>query len=241
VRLAGLVQGPPADSRRLLADGMPRTTWRPYSRPALLGACLLAYGQEAPDGRWQLRAEDQPDVRRAECATIVDGLAGFGRRLGYRSAARPPFDVAWYRAGQLHAVLQCAGRPLSAICSSRPKRARRAAYLVIPGGRSALVSLKLARNPEWQASLMRRTGASSSTATSATSWRSQTRRIHAAHHRRPRPHRRARDGAASSLLTTLRSRGLQLTCLHILFLPVVLALYFAVPRNGAMAYCFSLR
>ncbi len=119
--------------------------------PDLLTACLHAYAVETPSGRWQLRAEDRLESRAAERASIVDGLMGLGRRLGYRAAVRPPFDVGWYRAGQVHAVFavrwQALLGELLPLAESAPGVQP---YLVIPGGRSALVSFKLGRNPLWQ-------------------------------------------------------------------------------------------
>ena len=119
--------------------------------PELIEACLHAYGTEMPSGDWQLRAEDQAAARTAERASIVGGLSDFGRRLGYRSAPRPPWDVAWYRAGLLQAVFlvrwQALLGELLPFAEGTPGVQP---FLVIPGGRSALLSLKLARNPLWQ-------------------------------------------------------------------------------------------
>jgi len=119
--------------------------------PELVQACLHAYGAEMPSGRWQLRAEDRAVARAAEHASIVSGLADFGRRLGYRSAPRPPWDVAWYRAGLVQALFlvrwQALLGELLPLAEGAPGVQP---FLVIPGGRSALLSLKLARNPLWQ-------------------------------------------------------------------------------------------
>jgi hypothetical protein len=119
--------------------------------PELLSACLHAYGREAATGFWQVRAEDRPEVREAERTAIVAGLMGLGHRLGYRAASRPPFDLAWSRSGQVSAVFAVRWQALLgevlALAQAAPGVQP---YLVIPGGRSALVSLKLARNPLWQ-------------------------------------------------------------------------------------------
>ncbi len=118
---------------------------------ALVEICLRAYGREPTPGYWQLRTEDLPDARQAERQAMLEHLLSLGQKLGYQALARDPFDVAWLQGGQIQAVFvvhwqAAVGEALAlseAAASAKP-------YLVIPGGRAALVSYKLAHHPLWQ-------------------------------------------------------------------------------------------
>jgi hypothetical protein len=117
----------------------------------LIAACLHAYGREPAPGYWQLRTEDLPETREAERQTIVEHLTTLGQRLGYRIEGREPFDMAWIHPDlpaavfviRWHAALHEALELTDEAAGAHP-------YLVIPGGRAALVSHKLSQNPVWQ-------------------------------------------------------------------------------------------
>ena len=117
----------------------------------LVAACLQAYGYEPTPGYWQLRPEDLPSARAAERRTIVEHLLSLGRRLGYGTDEWMPFDAAWLEGGQPRAVfaVRWQGMVGEALALSEQAAGARP-YLVIPGGRAALVSYKLARNRVWQ-------------------------------------------------------------------------------------------
>ncbi|MGD2039624.1 MAG: hypothetical protein PVH11_02280, partial [Anaerolineae bacterium] len=118
---------------------------------ALVQHCLTSYGHEPTPGYWQIREEDRPAVRQAEGRAMIEHVFELGRRLGYRSGTWRSFDVAWYRGQQVEAAfvvrwMAAVGEALApdgGLGGARP-------YLVIPGGRAALVSYKLAHNPLWQ-------------------------------------------------------------------------------------------
>ncbi len=117
----------------------------------LVATCLASYGHEASPGYWQLRREDLPVTRRAERETIVQSLLDLGQRLGYRTAALSPFDAAWFEGERPRAVFVVRWRAALAEALVLGDRTRGAQpYLVIPGGRAALVGHKLAHNPLWQ-------------------------------------------------------------------------------------------
>jgi hypothetical protein len=122
----------------------------------LVPACLRSYGREVSPGRWQLRAEDLPHRREAEREAIAGLLLSLGERLGYRAAPHAPFDLAWFAGKRLQAVFvvrwQAAVHEALSL-GGRPGNAQR--YLVIPGGRAALVGEKLERNPLWQRAVER--------------------------------------------------------------------------------------
>jgi hypothetical protein len=121
----------------------------------LIAACLEAYGQPTTDGRWQLRPQDLPQVREAEREEIIAQLLALGRRLGYGSRRWDPFDAAWLEGEVVRALFVVRWRAavsellaLGPQPAGGPSSAR--VYLVIPGGRAALVSYKLGHNLLWQ-------------------------------------------------------------------------------------------
>ena len=117
----------------------------------LVAACLHAYGDEPTPGYWQLRKEDLPETRQAERKTITDRLLTLGRRLGYRAKVQAPFDAAWFDGEEVRAVFAVRWQAVLGEALALGDQAAGARfYLVIPGGRSALVSFKLHRNPLWQ-------------------------------------------------------------------------------------------
>jgi hypothetical protein len=118
--------------------------------PGLVQTCLRAYGREASPDFWQLREEDLPQARQAERGAMVEHLRVLGKRLGFRSSAWEPFDLAWSKAGQVQAAFVVRWQALlgEVLPLSRNVPGVQP-YLVIPGGRSALVSYKLAHNPVW--------------------------------------------------------------------------------------------
>jgi hypothetical protein len=119
--------------------------------PELVATCLRTYGTQPTPGYWQLRPEDQPETRYAEWQTMVDQLLDLGRRLGYRSEVWAPFDVAWFgeEGAQAVFVVHWQAAVSEALALSDQVAGARP-YVVIPGGRAALVSYKLAHNPLWQ-------------------------------------------------------------------------------------------
>ena len=117
----------------------------------LVAACLRAYGSEPTPGYWQLRPEDLADARVAERRTIIEHLLVLGRRLGYRAEEWMPFDAAWFDEQLPRAVFAVRWQAMAGEALALSEQAAEARpYLVIPGGRAALVSYKLAHNPVWQ-------------------------------------------------------------------------------------------
>ncbi len=116
----------------------------------LVKRCLHAYGREASPGFWQLRFEDLPQGRQAEHIAMVGHLRVLGKRLGYRVVSSEPFDVAWSKGGQVQAGFVVHWQALLGEVLPLSRRAPGVQpHLVLPGGRSALVSYKLAHNPIW--------------------------------------------------------------------------------------------
>ena len=117
----------------------------------LVTICLRAYAHEPTPGYWELRNEDLPEARQAEQQAIIAHLLTLGRRLGYRAEAANRFEVAWYRGEQVRALLAVRSRAVvSEVLTLSDETRGSRPYLVIPGGRAALASYKLAHNPLWQ-------------------------------------------------------------------------------------------
>lgn len=117
----------------------------------LVATCLRAYGREESPGYWQLRKEDLPDARQAEQQDMIEQLITLGGRLGYRAEPRAPFDVAWFEGNRVRAVLVVHWQAaVSKVLPLSDRAGGGRPYLVVPGGRAALVSYKLAHNPLWQ-------------------------------------------------------------------------------------------
>jgi hypothetical protein len=117
----------------------------------LVAACLRELSREVAPDAWQLRPEERPAARQAEGREIVDHLLALGQRLGYRAAAWSPFEMAWFEGQEVRAAFVVRWRAaLSEALALADRLAGARPYLVIPGGRAALVSYKLAHNPLWQ-------------------------------------------------------------------------------------------
>jgi hypothetical protein len=117
----------------------------------LVTACLVAYGSEATPGWWQLRGEDQPLQRTAERSKIVKHLVALGKRMGYRAVKQQPFDVVWLDGQTVRSAFVVRWQAVVSDMAALGRACDGASmYLVIPGGRAALVSYKLAHNPLWQ-------------------------------------------------------------------------------------------
>lgn len=118
---------------------------------ALVSACLRAYGREPTPGFWQLRSEDLPKARRHERQTIIEQLAALGRKLGLRPGTLNPFDAAWFEQDRARAVFVVRWQATLSEGLALGEQAQGASpYFVLPGGRAALASHKLAHNPIWQ-------------------------------------------------------------------------------------------
>ncbi len=117
----------------------------------LVAGCLRALSQETTSGCWQLRPEDMPGSRQTESRAIIESLLALGTRLGFRAVPRPPFDAAWFEGEQARAAFSVRWQAaVSETLSLGGQLEGAQPYMVIPGGRAALVSYKLARNPLWQ-------------------------------------------------------------------------------------------
>lgn len=122
---------------------------------------ILSYGEEEPpdSGRWQLRAQESPAVRRSDLRTIADLLVRLGQRLGCQvilptlKSALPQNPVLWKTSGGEPAAVfyPLASALLSRVVLFEPPElasapaARR--VIVVPGSRARLIEFKLRHDP----------------------------------------------------------------------------------------------
>ncbi len=119
--------------------------------PALVTACCAAYTTVDVAGKLRLRAEDLPAARGAETRQIRGLLRQLGERLHFSVSQTPEWDVIWADGDKILYMFRCTTTAVLAthlLVAHPPSEARR--VLVLPGGRAALVALKLKRDPRWQ-------------------------------------------------------------------------------------------
>jgi len=126
--------------------------------PALVTACVTAYTDAGADAQdvLRLRAEDMPAARGAETRQVRGLLRQLGERLHFEVSQNEAGDIVWGDAGTPLYLFRCTttaalGPHLLAV--QPPTPARR--HLVLPGGRAALVALKLKRDPRLQQAVER--------------------------------------------------------------------------------------
>lgn len=118
--------------------------------PSLVRACIEAYSRSDAEGWLTLRQEDQPEQRSAELRRLRRMIVGLGERLGY-TVLRHRGEITWVKDKQrsyLFRVTETAALAPHLLAPPPPCDGRRC--LVLPGGRAALVALKLRRDPRLQ-------------------------------------------------------------------------------------------
>ncbi len=121
---------------------------------SLIDACLTSYGNEITPGYWQLRAEDLWQRRAREREEILAQLIALGQRLGCvvtegKEAEEQGWDVVWSEEGRsVYAFIAQWMATMSVVLHRRTADLPAGAcYLVVPGGRAALIDYKLRHNP----------------------------------------------------------------------------------------------
>jgi hypothetical protein len=117
----------------------------------LVETCLDAYAEAregSPPDQITRRDEDNPEQRGKEIRELKKALEKLGQRLSYRTNLTESGDVLWIEEGETHYRFRCITTAiLTPHISPRPKADGRQCYLVLPGGRAALITLKLKRDP----------------------------------------------------------------------------------------------
>lgn len=108
----------------------------------LVLACLASYAVQEDDGLWELREEDQAEVRASDIGQIRETLRSLGKKLGFRVSGEQ--FVTWGNATglELHFRVQDTAS-LGGYLRGGPARE----VVMLPGGRAALVAERLRRDP----------------------------------------------------------------------------------------------
>lgn len=124
--------------------------------PALVAACSDAYTTTDTQGNLQLRPEDMPAARGVETRQIRGLLRQLGERLRFTVTQTQDWDIIWADGEKPLYQFRCTTTAVLGphlLTPLPPTGARR--HLVLPGGRAALVALKLKRDPRLQDSVER--------------------------------------------------------------------------------------
>lgn len=125
-----------------------------------LQECLNSYGREEGNG-WRLRAEDEPQHRERDREEILAILRSLGEKLGFevREGNKAPFDLVWEEESPDEPARVIVSPSFGFVVESTaaltgfflrhfsPPLPR--SFIVIPGGRAALVWYKLKNWPLW--------------------------------------------------------------------------------------------
>jgi len=138
--------------------------------------CLMSYARQDDAGIWRLRPEDMPARRQAEMREMLQYLQELGERLGLQVAIGESFrlpselqeqypeflslrsnDVLWMPADGRPYLFRVIGDTSSCHldCDSALAALSPHNHLVLPGGRSSLVALRLRVNPLWRRAVER--------------------------------------------------------------------------------------
>lgn len=118
----------------------------------LVTACITAYSEVGPNGQVSLRAEDDPLLRRTEIAEVREQLVKLGESIGFGVSRRLNRDITWQDGDRPLYTFRCTATALLGphLLKAPPTGSGRPC-LVLPGGRAALVALKLKRDPRLRA------------------------------------------------------------------------------------------
>ena len=155
-------------ARRLLQQapvwtpaGIARALYQKFSGPLspptdLVEACIAAYTVSSDKGELALRPEDAPQARQRELRQVRALLRQLGERLDFEVGKEALWDVTWGDYGSAHYLFRCTHTAFLAphLLATYPERQVRRC-LVLPGGRAALVALKLRYDPRYQQAVTR--------------------------------------------------------------------------------------
>ncbi|HJQ13204.1 MAG TPA: hypothetical protein VJ830_00535, partial [Anaerolineales bacterium] len=112
----------------------------------MIYAALSSYANRA-NGIWELRAEDIASARHRELSQVARLIETIGTRLGY-STRKQGRNYLWEQNGTLERTFNILASALIGRALAEMPEPSTQAILVIPGGRAALVTYKLQRDPE---------------------------------------------------------------------------------------------
>ena len=108
-------------------------------------AVLSSYANRE-NGAWKLRAEDIASARREELNQVIRLVEMIGRRLGF-TTRRQDKTYLWEQNGKLERTFSILASALIGKALAESAHPPEQTILVIPGGRAALASYKLQRDP----------------------------------------------------------------------------------------------
>lgn len=116
--------------------------------PELVQAIISAYTVSDTAEQLSLRPEDDPRRRRREAQQLDKDLRALGARLGYHAARRMGGDIVWREEGDCSYLFRLTSSAILAPHLLKPPpRCDGRCCLVVPGGRAALIALRLRRDP----------------------------------------------------------------------------------------------
>jgi hypothetical protein len=121
----------------------------------LITAILESYARKGDDGRWQLRENDTPQVRKENVLEMGHTLTQLGELLGYVVESDLP-SLTWRHLAtnqslHFHIIASAVIGKLVIDPEHKPKDS----LIVLPGGRSKLVLFKMERDPRLEQEINR--------------------------------------------------------------------------------------
>jgi hypothetical protein len=116
--------------------------------PELVEAIVSAYTVSDTAGQLSLRLEDNPHRRRREAQQLNKNLRSLGAHLGYYAVRRMGGDIVWREEGDCSYLFRLTSSAILAPHLLKPPpRCDGRCCLIVPGGRAALIALRLRRDP----------------------------------------------------------------------------------------------
>jgi hypothetical protein len=114
-----------------------------------VAACLRSYAEPSPgEDSWNLRQEDQPELRAEDCLEMKRSLEALGRKLGFGVEADQ--QISWYESTGKRAY-HFSVRETSAWGHPELIGDSEERLFVIPGSRSGLIAERARRDPAFRA------------------------------------------------------------------------------------------
>jgi hypothetical protein len=115
--------------------------------PELVISCMNAYTLPDEPGTLALRPEDEPNRRKSELQQMRAQVSELGERLGYDVGRRLGGDIVWRDAQRRPYLFRCTTTAiLGPHLLKSPPPCDGLRCLIVPGGRAALIALKLRRD-----------------------------------------------------------------------------------------------
>lgn len=147
-----LIEHPNCTDEEILRDAAAHFPGLLMPSLGLVGEVLDSYAEQA-EGRWKLRAEDQPSARKTEFVQMSDLLESIGEHMDYNTNRLDERTLVW-EAGETSAYvfhLKASAVLGRAVAESPYPRER--SLVLLPAKRASLLAYKLGRDPALAARL----------------------------------------------------------------------------------------